>query len=222
MAARSIHRFATMRPWSTAIPARAEAGLSLIEVLIALFILSIGMLGMLGTMTSSLRLTYSSGARSVAAIELGSIAEALRSNPSALDALLSAAGNTAASTATNTAPAPVDACLRSGTVACPQADAAQTMVALWKQSVAQTLLRGQGTVCRDSQPAIHLPTTSGTGTAATVNWQCDGVAPYVAKVCWDESRLGLLSTGSGTSGYQSTANASGTSANTLLCSWTAV
>lgn len=219
MAMGYIRRESTVRTWLTTTPARAEAGLSLIEVLIAVFILSIGMLGMLGTMTSSLRLSYSSGQRSVAAIELGSIAEALRSNPSALAALALAAANTAAT-------APVDACLKSSTVACPQADAAQTMVALWKQSIAQTLLRGQGTVCRDSQPAVHLPTTTGTGTAASVNWQCDDVAPYVAKVCWDESRLGALSTGSGSSGYQSTATTggagSGTSAQTLLCSWTAI
>jgi type IV pilus assembly protein PilV len=118
---------------------QAQAGLSLIEVLVAIFILGIGLLGMLGTMSSSLRLAASSGSRSVAALQLGSIAEALRANPAALVDFATAAASSAAT-------APVDTCFRFGGGACPQSDAAVTVVALWKQSVAQGLLRGQATV----------------------------------------------------------------------------
>lgn len=187
-----------------------EAGLSLVEVLVAIFVLSIGLLGMLGTMSSSLRLAATSGSRSIASLQLGSIAEALRANHAALADLAVAAANQAA---------PVSACLQATNVACPQADASTTIVALWKQSVAQGLLRGQATVCMDGQPATHVPTLT-TGTGTSINWHCDGNAPYVAKICWDESRLGALSTGSGSAGYQSTASTS--SVPSLLCSWTAI
>jgi type IV pilus assembly protein PilV len=197
-----------------------EAGLSLIEVLIAIFVLGIGLLGMLGTMTSSLRLAASSGSRSVAALQLGSIAEALRANPVALVDFATAAADSAAAR-------PVATCFKVGPGTCLQSDAAVTIIALWKQSVAQGLLRGQGTVCRDSQPATHVPTASagtGTGATATINWQCDGTALHIAKICWDESRLGALSTGSGSAGFQSApATGSGSSGvPSLLCSWTAI
>jgi type IV pilus assembly protein PilV len=93
---------------------RAQAGLSLIEVLVAIFILSVGLLGMLGTMSSSLRLAASSGSRSIAALQLGSIAEALRANPTALvDFAAAAASSTQprrSTTASKSGPAP--ACKR--------------------------------------------------------------------------------------------------------------
>ncbi|MDB5855907.1 MAG: Type pilus modification protein PilV [Herminiimonas sp.] len=220
MEAKARRLMAFPRPACNGTSPGAEAGLSLIEVLVAIFILSIGLLGMLGTMTSSLRLAASSGSRSIAALHLGSIADALRANPAAMIDIATAAANPVAT-------APVDNCFKVGGGACPQSDAAATIVALWKQSVARGLLRGQATVCRDSQPASHVPTaTAGTGTAATavINWQCDGTALHIAKICWDESRLGALSTVSGSAGFQSTAavGSGSSSVPSLLCSWTAI
>lgn len=202
------------------------AGVSLVEVLIAIVVLSVGMLGTLGTMNGSIRLSWSAGARGQAAIGLESIAEALRANPSALLALTGATGTTTgASTGTTTTSGPADACFSSSTSGCTPAAASQTIVALWQQSLADTLAKGRGTICRDSAPGSHAPALSGTA----INWNCDGKEPFVAKVCWDETRLGGrddTASADNATGFQSVRTAgtgtAGGNANVLMCTWTAI
>ena len=79
-----------------------------------------------------------------------------------------------------------------------------TAIALWQQQLAAVLPQGQGTVCLDSTPNDGTPS----------NWKCDNatLAPYVIKVCWDESRLGSTSSATGNGGTSSSGG--------VLCTYT--
>lgn len=63
-----------------AAPAKRQRGASLIEVLVAVLILTIGILGMLGLQAASLRNSQSANERSIAAIATHAIIDAMRAN----------------------------------------------------------------------------------------------------------------------------------------------
>lgn len=145
-------------------------GVTMIEVLVALLVLSFGMFGMMGILINSLKLSSSSNYRTVAAQQAYTMAEALRTNPSTLASF-------AAPNATVTA-----GCMESG--GCTTAQLVNTQFGLWQQVLATALPSGSGTICHDSAAITHNP-IAGTPT----NWNCDGSGPFVIKVCWDESRI---------------------------------
>jgi type IV pilus assembly protein PilV len=64
--------------------ARAERGFTLLEILVAIVILGMGLLGMLGVILNSLKLSSSSSYRVVAEQQAYSMAEVLRANTSML------------------------------------------------------------------------------------------------------------------------------------------
>lgn len=57
-----------------ALPKR-QSGVSMLEVLIAILILSLGLLGMLGVLLNSIKLTSSSNYRSIAAEQANAMAD---------------------------------------------------------------------------------------------------------------------------------------------------
>lgn len=63
----------------------AQAGFSLLEVLIAVIVLSLGLLGLAGLQTSALRNNQSAMERSMAVIESYSIIDAMRIDPDAVE-----------------------------------------------------------------------------------------------------------------------------------------
>ena len=63
----------------------AHAGFSLLEVLIAVIVLSLGLLGLAGLQTSALRNNQSAMERSMAVIESYSIIDAMRIDPDAVE-----------------------------------------------------------------------------------------------------------------------------------------
>lgn len=164
-----------------------QSGVSLLEVLIAILILSFGMLGMLGLIINSLKLTSSSNYRTIAAQQAYSMADTLRSNVLILAKFQSPSG------------AAVANCLEAA--GCTQDQMYVTDFSMWTTRLAAMLPAGSGTVCSDATPSDGDPG----------NWQCDAVAlnptgPFVVKVCWIEGQS-----------WQVTTAADGTKSSTWEC-----
>lgn len=164
-----------------------QRGVTLLEVLIAILILSFGMLGMLGLIINSLKLTSSSNYRTIAAQQAYSMADTLRANVLILAKFQTPSGPT------------VGNCLNS--VGCTQDQMYVTDFSMWTARLAAMLPSGSGTVCSDATPNDGVPG----------NWQCDAVAanptgPFVVKVCWIEGQA-----------WQVTTAADGTRTSTWEC-----
>lgn len=156
-----------------------QAGITMLEVLVAIVVLSFGLLGMLGLIVNSLKMTSSSHYRTIAAQELTAMAEAINANP-VLIANYAPPGNTP--NYTN--------CL--GTAGCATADLPQTDYALWRSNLARLLPGGSGVVCLDQTPAD--------GNSAA--FQCSGTGRPTIKICWNENARIAISKG-GASGSDS-------------------
>ncbi len=144
-----------------------QDGSTMLEVLIAIVVFSFGMLGMLGLVLSSLKMTSTSNFRSVASAQLAAMADALNANPVMISDYLSVA-----STPTATAD-----CFT--TTGCTSAQLATTEYKLWLDRVEDLLPNGSATLCRDSSPSD----------GNSVSWACDGSGRPVVKICWNESRV---------------------------------
>lgn len=129
--------------------ARRFRGFSLVEVLIALVIMSVGMLGIAGLYVQSMQAGRTSMFRHNAVILVGDVADRIRANPTAgaQYAIPGGANN---------------GCVAMG-VNCSQPQMAQHDVFLWTQQAAETLPAGQVTVVFDG--AIAPPTYQ-----ITANW----------------------------------------------------
>lgn len=146
---------------------KRQAGVSLIEVLVAMLILSIGLLGMVGLQTTSLRNTQNAYLRTQATIFADDMVERMRANPQG------AGGYTAASGTLT------PACLTTG--GCSANAMALHDLADWQADLAIALPSGSGRVCADSTP------DDGTVAAPA----CDGGGDLLAiKVWWDGDRDG--------------------------------
>jgi type IV pilus assembly protein PilV len=176
-----------------------EKGFTLIEVLVSILILSIGIFSILAVIIVSLQLNSSSVYRTIASQQAYAFAEILRANPTTLGTV------NAASAVAFTAPGSAvisTSCLQSA--GCARNNFVPTSLALWRQQLLSVLPQGQGTVCQDSTPNDGTP----------ANWLCNAAvqAPYVIKICWDESRIAASSSVSGTGGTTSTGG--------VLCTYT--
>ena len=149
-------------------PRGTANGMTLFEVLVAILILSFGMLGMLGLLLSALKLTSTSNYRNIATLESQAMADLLRSN---VRNLTSYDAPTDAS----------DANCYTASGCSSTTTRIQTEYSLWLARLATMLPSGTGIVCRDSTPTDGTP----------ANWACTSTAgnPFVVKVCWDESRV---------------------------------
>lgn len=158
----------------------------------SLLVLTIGLFGILGTIITSMQLSSSSVYRTIAAQQAYAMAETLRANPTALGTAFPASAVAFASATSQ----PVNTCLqisgcaRGSTVANGYV---QMAIYMWQAQLAAVLPSGTGTVCQDGTPNDGTP----------ANWMCDGPsgtqtptnnnAPYVVKVCWNESRISASS-----------------------------
>lgn len=149
-----------------ALPKR-HSGVSMLEVLIAILILSLGLLGMLGVLLNSIKLTSSSNYRSIAAEQANAMADSIRANISSLSAYNSPASALTAG------------CLSSS--GCTRAQLVSNDLYVWQSRLGALLPSGAGTVCRDDTP----------GDGGPANWQCSGVGIYVVKICWSEARVAI-------------------------------
>ena len=111
-------------------------GFSLIEVLIALIILSVGMLGIAGLYVQSMQAGRTSMFRHNAATLAGDIADRIRANPAAGDAYEAATG------ADNN-------CVNGG-VNCSHEQMAEHDIGLWQEQAEDSLPNGKVTVTVDT------------------------------------------------------------------------
>ena len=162
-----------------------SSGFTLLEVLIAIVIVSIGMLGVAAMQASTLKNAGSSKYRSVAISMTSDMADRLRAN---LEGVMQ--GNGVVGTGYNrprTAVAdpaynsPDANCRSSG---CQPAAMVLDDLAAWQARLATSLPRGVGVVCIDSGS-----TGAATFDGTTINPQCDGLGSLFAiKVFWLDNR----------------------------------
>lgn len=153
-------------------------GYSLVEVLVAMFVLAVGVLGAAGTQAVALRMRHDS-ALMTAAVRLGStFAERMRANPSAAGDYLfefdAAGGARPASPSTR--------CF-TGTD-CTPAQLAAFDVHDIVQSLAASFPGGRIKVCRDAQPW--------NASSGSLRWPCADAAgaQVIVKIGWRERRIG--------------------------------
>ena len=143
-----------------------QRGTTMIEVLVSIVIFSFGMLGMLGMIVNSLKITSTSSYRSFAAEQLAAMAEALNASPD----LIANFNYTSAQTTTAN-------CLKAA--GCTTTQLPQTEYELWRRRLGAVLPNGDGVICLDSTPADGDLTS----------WDCSGSGRPTVKICWDESRV---------------------------------
>lgn len=173
-----------------------HAGFTLLEVLIALIIVSIGLLGVAAMQASTLKNAGSSKYRSAAISLTADMADRMRAN---LEGVVE--GNMAVNTGYNRPrTALADAAYTTPNAACRSTGCLPAAMALddlgsWQQRLATSLPRGTGVVCIDSG-TLGAPTFDGT----TINPQCDGIGTMFAiKVFWLDNRS-ETATGAATTG----------------------
>ena len=146
-----------------------QRGFTLIEILIAIVVFSIGLLGLAGLQLTSFRNVHDAHLRSVATLMAYDMADRMRANRVAF----LAGGYDDPNAVTD-----ADCTQAAG---CTPANLAQNDFAEWTTTLAATLPQGAGEVCIDSTPNDGIP-------AATA---CDGVGTIsVVKVWWTDELNG--------------------------------
>jgi type IV pilus assembly protein PilV len=144
-------------------------GFTLIEVLIAVVILTGGILGMAALQATALQNNQSAYFRSQATQMAYDMSDRMRSNRAGVNAT-----NYNDKASTN------DDCV---TNTCTPAQMAGYDLAQWNNALSTQLPGGVGVVCLDSTPS------DGTGTANAGAKACDGLgSTYAIKIWWDDDR----------------------------------
>lgn len=150
--------------------ARRTKGFTLIEVLVAVLILAIGLLGLAGLQAASMRNSQSALMRSQATILAEDIMDRIRANTNNASLAAYMAGTAEANgNCTNATGCNADAM-------------AKNDLFEWYAALARELANGDGTVCRDSTPEDGTPADPA----------CDGSGRFVVKVWWNDERDGEL------------------------------
>lgn len=133
-------------------------GFSLVEMLVATVIFSLGLGGLSLMMLTSVHGTLEARDETVAVAELSSLAELILMNPASVGHLVDASGSCAAPDG------------------CPEADWATGNLEQWQVELEQNLALATSLVCRDSSPED--------GEAG--NPACDGAGATVVKIFWTD------------------------------------
>lgn len=162
---------------------KGSRGFSLIEVLVAIVIFSVGMLGLLGLTSNGLMMTYMANYTTTGAQLAYALADNVRANPTQLASYDDPDDNETSDCFSSVA--------ENG---CDKNQIVQTEVNQWRETVARALpgqehlvggnrvVGGDGVICRDASPTDGTPE----------DWLCDpsaATSPYVVKVCWS-NRIG--------------------------------
>jgi type IV pilus assembly protein PilV len=148
--------------------ARRSAGFTIIEVAIAMLVLSVGLLGVAGLQATGMRSTYQSHQRSMAMAQARDLADRMRANLAGMRA--------AEYVKTIPAAPPSPDCESSGN-ACNAAQLAKSDLYNWDSMNGQLLPSGQGSVtCTDIDPGTPGVLESGTACLVTLRWDGDRTA----------------------------------------------
>lgn len=145
---------------------RRLAGFSLIEVMIAGVVFSLGLAGFSGLLVNSIAGSSEARAQGAAAQAAADLAESLRMNPAAEQRFLDP-------------PATVTGICGAG-AECTPAQQADYDFTLWRVALAGSIPNARGLVCRDGTPQ-----DGGEGNA-----RCNGAGPLVIKIFWSGPRTG--------------------------------
>jgi len=148
-------------------------GFSLLEALVALVILSVGLLGIAGLQARGLLNNVNANFRTQASFLADDLADRMRANKRAMTG--------ATKYFDEPTGAYTGACLT--TSGCSVAAMARHDFFLWEQQVTGILPLGSGEVCIDSTPVDGAPGAP----------ECDGLGgQYAIKVWWDDDRSGVV------------------------------
>ena len=159
---------------------RRNQGFTLIEVLIAIVIFSIGLLGIASLQIAGMRFTHGSQLRSVATLQAESIADLMRANEFGVRNGFYNKALTGM---------PTSFTVDCSTTVCTSQDRADFDLVTWNQTTTgqpnqandQVLPQGEGIVCRDSTPNDGISTA----------WDCDNLGSIFAiKIEWAERIVG--------------------------------
>ena len=145
--------------------ARDLRGFTIIEVAVAMLVLSVGLLGVAGLQATGMQSTYQSQQRSVAMIQARDLADRMRANPSGM----------LAGEYIKTIPLvpPTPDCESAGS-SCNAAQLAASDLYKWASMNGELLPSGQGAVaCTDLVPATAGFIESGSACMITVRWDGD-------------------------------------------------
>ncbi|MDH3305862.1 MAG: type IV pilus modification protein PilV [Gammaproteobacteria bacterium] len=149
-----------------------QFGFTLIEVLVAVIVLSIGLVGVAGLQAVSLKNNQSAFMRSQASALAYDLADRMRANVPGANAGMY----------DPTAKAATAGC--KSTSGCTTQQMAENDLAEWSAAIATYLPDGEGFVCIDSTP------NDGTGIGDP---QCDGTGTlFAVKIWWDDDRDGTI------------------------------
>jgi type IV pilus assembly protein PilV len=156
-----------------------QRGSTMIEVLVAVLILALGMMGMLGMFINSLKITGGAMYRNIATQHAYMMADVMRANVANLPNYLAMTATTNANCFT--------------TAGCAYTAMPNAEYSMWTKELVALLPAGQGTVCRDSTANLN----SRSSTSMSTFLACDNsvTSQVVIKVCWDDSRIRTGNTG---------------------------
>lgn len=139
---------------------RTSRGFSLVEMMVAMVVLSIGMLGIANLFVATLQANSSATSRQLANNLLGDIADRIRANRTAGVAYQGAAANNNCATGALNA------------ISCTPAQMAANDLFLWQAQILQTFPNGLavGTVAVTAAPSANTPATY----TIRINWNEQG------------------------------------------------
>ncbi len=148
---------------------KLNKGFTLLEVLIAVLVLSIGLLGLAGLQLTGLRNNHSANLRGQATQFAYNMVDRMRANPVGLAAALY----------NKPTPASTAACLT--TTGCTPTQLAQHDMFEWLANITSTLPDGDAIICLDTTPE------DGTSAAKACS---GGGTIYAVKIWWTDDRSG--------------------------------
>ena len=155
-----LQRPATCRHFDSNRLTSNDGGFSLIEVLVASAVFSLGLAGFTALLLSSIIGSAEARREGMASMAAASLAEQIRLNPTAVDRYIN----------------PPDYVSRicSGDNSCTPENQADYDFKLWQLELADSIKNARGLVCRDETPQDGIEGNS----------QCDGTGPLVIKIFW--------------------------------------
>ena len=143
------------------LPMTESSGFSLIEVLVAGTVFSLGLAGLAALLLASITGSSQARRQSIASMAAANLAEQIRLNPTALDRYLNPPGKISR--------------ICSGDDLCTPEQQADYDFRFWQLELADSIQNARGLVCRDATPMDGVE----------ANNRCDGAGPLVIKIFWN-------------------------------------